>query len=51
LEDKEIEGKRDFKISERHNKLARKVSGMEEENGDYVKLNSQCGGQCFRLVA
>ena len=51
LEDKEIEVKRDLKVSECHNELARKVSEMEGENGDYVKLNSQCGGQCVRRVA
>jgi hypothetical protein len=50
LEDKEIEEKREFKVSECHNELARKVSEMEEEKGDYVKLNSQCGGQCVRRV-
>jgi hypothetical protein len=32
LEDKEIEGKkRDFKVSEYHNELASKVTGVEEE--------------------
>ena len=51
LEDKEIEGKRDFKVSECHNELARKVSEMEEKNGDYVKVNSQFGGRCARRVA
>jgi hypothetical protein len=34
LDDKEIEGKTDFKVAECHNELARKVSEMEEENGD-----------------
>jgi len=34
LEDKEIERKRDFKVSELHNELARKVSEMEKVNGD-----------------
>lgn len=50
LEDKEIEGKREFKVSERHNELARKVSEMEEENSDYVELYSQCD-QCVRRIA
>jgi len=50
LEDKEIEGKRDFNVSERHKELARKVSEMEKGNGDEVKLNSQCGGQSVRRL-
>ena len=51
LEDKGIEGKRNFKVFERHSELARKESEMEEGNGDDVKLNSQCGGQCVRRTA
>jgi hypothetical protein len=51
LEDKEVEGKRDFQFSECHNELARKVSEMEEDNYNYVKMNSQFGGQCVLRVA
>jgi rRNA maturation endonuclease Nob1 len=39
LEDEEIKGKRDFKVSECHNELVRKVSEMEEDNGDCVEVS------------